>query len=193
MISYVSEKIADCFINNHGVEVERRAIIKYGVEITLSTAIGIILVLALGLISHQFVPCLLFLAVINLVKQKTGGYHAKSHFTCSAFTVLICAVDIAIYETLTYVPFQLWFLIGVISILVIAFLAPCENPNHPLSSNRKKRLKKQSIFVSILTLIAAYVLFLLSIRLYQFVIIALTTICINLVAGIIEGGRKSYE
>ena len=82
MITKLSRIIADFFIRQKIVPDEHREIYEYGFELSISSVIGIILVLAIGLISGKFWESIVFYIVFCFTILFTGGFHAPNHLLC---------------------------------------------------------------------------------------------------------------
>lgn len=193
MFNYISNNIADYFVKHNAVKEEDRDVIRYGVEISLSTLTSFILVLIIGFFTGCFLEGIVFLCMLMLVKKNTGGYHANSYLTCNLFTVSIFIINLLLYKAFEFMPAVICFLVGTASCMLIAFYAPCEHINHPLTPARKQKLKKISIFVSMLVLLFAFLLFILKFKIYIFIILVLTTICINLIVGLKAESRRNKK
>lgn len=82
MIAKLSRIIADFFIHQKVVLEEQREVYEYGFELSISSVIGIIIVLSIGLISEKFWESVIFYIVFCFTRLFTGGYHASNHLLC---------------------------------------------------------------------------------------------------------------
>lgn len=186
LITYVSSNIADYFVRKKVVPADDKDVIQYGVEITLSTAIGFLIVVLIGLAFGYVLESVVFLFLLCVVKENTGGYHASSYLTCNICTGSIFFTNILLYKYLTSLPPIIWFSFGLLSLVLICIFSPLENENHPLSDNQKTKAKRLSILTSALVFGLSLILYFIKQPIYSFIILVLATICINLIYGIIK-------
>ena len=65
---------------------------RYGIEITISSMLNIVLVLLMGALTGHLLESVIYLAVFIAVRVITGGYHADTYFRCN---LLMCSTFIA--------------------------------------------------------------------------------------------------
>lgn len=82
MIAKLSHIIADFFVQKKVVSEEQREIYEYGFELSISSIIGILIILTIGLISRRFWESIVFYIVFCFTRLFTGGYHAPNHIFC---------------------------------------------------------------------------------------------------------------
>ena len=130
----------------------------YGAEITVSSILNVVLVLIIGIITNTAIESLLYLCVFILVRSFTGGYHANTYFRCN---LLMCASFVSISTVNRFVfntvhREQLLVLFIIVNIIVILF-CPVDNPNKPITFERRKGLKLKAIIVcEIVSLFSIY-------------------------------------
>lgn len=79
MIDLLSSKISSKFVEHKIITEDMVDIYKYGVEITISSIIGFILILIIGLIFKSLMQALIFYIIFIILRSFTGGYHASSY------------------------------------------------------------------------------------------------------------------
>lgn len=127
---------------------EKKEIYVYGIELLISSLIGIVLVLGLSIGLGKVWSGVVFLAVFILVRQYTGGYHADTYVRCNAAFVLtyLLTVGIWIFCRVHDLKVAVWFiLLG--AYIIMAVLAPVENKNKPLDDEEVKKYKWKSIVI----------------------------------------------
>lgn len=82
MIAKLSRIIADFFIRQKVVPEEQREVYEYGFELSISSVIGILIVLAIGLVSGRFWESVVFYIAFCFTRLFTGGFHAPNHLLC---------------------------------------------------------------------------------------------------------------
>lgn len=105
---------------------------QYGFEIVISTILGFLLTVIIGIVLHMFVLSLLYYAIFVFIRQMTGGYHAKTYFRCNLVFTIVSFLTLGItklsllseqYSILNHALFL------VAAVLTILIYAPVENPN----------------------------------------------------------------
>lgn len=148
------EKMANGVANKISSELnmddERRAVIAYGAFALIQAVISIVLVIIFGWMLNVTVEALIISFVVSILRKYSGGIHASTSDAC---TIIGTAIFIGLAKLLSFtepwINLKLVFIIMLISFLwsyYIAFkLAPVESASKPISSKKKKRMKKGSI------------------------------------------------
>lgn len=161
MITKISKKISSEFVKHNIISDDLVDVYKYGIEITLSTIIGLILTVVIGLLLSSLIQSMLFYVVFIALRSMTGGYHAKTYFKCNlTFSLIVIFVIIfskaACEMNISFGALTLLFLPSVLSFI---WLAPVENINKPIE-------KKKRVYWKIMAVIASILLYFLSIFLF---------------------------
>lgn len=133
----------------------------YGLELLMSTAINILLIVIISFVFMEPLSWLFFLLPFIPLRITAGGYHAKTHLRCcitfaGAYTVLLLA-GILTAELVTPVT-----LIGVsvVCLLINLLLSPVPAANKPLEEQEKRRNRRRSLVIASLSLlVTAFSLF----------------------------------
>ena len=64
---------------------------RYGIEISISSLLNIVLVVIAGILIHHIIESIVFLSLFILIRSFTGGYHADTYFRCN---LLMCTTFI---------------------------------------------------------------------------------------------------
>ena len=192
MITKLSHIIADFFIRQKVVPEEQREVYEYGFELCISSVIGILIVLAIGLVSGRFWESVVFYIVFCFTRLFTGGYHAPNHLLCkvtfAGALLAVLAADWLLKEIESYY----WFILHFYSLIIVCQFAPIENPNKELSERQKVRCKVISIIAMAVWLAVMFLFRYLNSELDH--IVALTLFCIaNLMLLGIHKGRRKLE
>ena len=161
MIDLLSSKISSKFVEHKIITEDMVDIYKYGVEITISSIIGFILILIIGLIFKSLIQALIFYIIFIILRSFTGGYHASSYLKCNLIFSIVASLVIFFSKAATEVRFST----GIINILflpalsVFIWLAPIVNPNKLIEKKRRIYFKTGSV-------LAAVILYILSLILY---------------------------
>lgn len=147
MIKILSNKIARIIEKNSISPKASTAVLAYGVEIIIISVIGFLLLVVSSLIlGHPFAWLYFSIGFVPL-RTTGGGFHAKSHIGCFAITVLMFTVSVLLSYHLLWNPLA-YFVISLISLVLIILLSPVEASNKPLNAMRKRANRCRSIIIS---------------------------------------------
>ncbi len=117
----------------------------YGIEICLSSLIGIIAILIISFMIGRFFEGILYIITLFIIRSCTGGYHAQTYFKCNLIYIFSYLCTIKFYNFLSeqYLIFNNYFclIIMIISIIIVWLYAPVENVNKKINEKSKKSLK----------------------------------------------------
>lgn len=132
----------------------------YGIEILMSSIIGVILVISIGILIDSFVESLIYIISLMLIRSFSGGYHAKTYFKCNLIYISCFMISIFIYKWLLIINYDVFVLIITILSAIIMFLfAPIENQNKLIDYHNRKKYKIISIlFIVLLSSLAKFIL-----------------------------------
>ena len=172
MLTKLSQIIVDFFVKEDVVSEEQLEIYQYGIELSVSTLMGLFIVLAIGVLSRRFTESVIFYIVFCLTRAFCGGFHAHSHLLCKVtficVLILVLVMDLVLYNIEIYY----WFVLYLYSLTLVCAFAPVENPNKRLTSYDKKRCEIISIIFMVVWLVAMILFYSFGSELYH--IVALT-------------------
>ena len=85
MLHKLSEAIAFFLLSKRCFEKEELDVYVYGVELVLSSALGILLILTLSLVFSMLWEGLLFFVAFTALRSYTGGYHCYTYLRSTRF------------------------------------------------------------------------------------------------------------
>ncbi len=88
MIARLATLILEFIYTHSDLSPDIKDIYQYGIEITLSSVMNIVLVIGFSLILGDITAGILFLLIFIFVRSFTGGYHAPTYFRCNALMLL---------------------------------------------------------------------------------------------------------
>lgn len=155
MINKISKNVAVFFIKNNLIQVDEIDIYIYGLQLIISSILGISIILFLGIISERLTDSLIFLFCFIILRQYSGGYHANSYLKCNLYFISIFLLTEAavIYTQAKYKDVLTVGLICISFVIILRF-APIDNINKKLSNSQKLKNKKITliIFVILITI-----------------------------------------
>lgn len=189
MLHKIAEKITLFYIRKNKVEQCEKETYDYCFEVLLSTAINLIAIIIMALVTKLYIETLCFTICFMSLRGASGGFHAKTHLGC--FIVLLITYSALPISYLFINLSTLKFVsIGFISLgsILILILAPVDNINNPFAVDMKKKLRLKSVIYTILAIIAycSLIAFKVTIR-YAYVISYVTLIvALSLGVGVIN-------
>lgn len=126
------------------VRQKDQAVVLYGLEVTIATVIGVVLIILVSILGDIPWAWLFFLLSFVPLRRTAGGYHANTHRQCYLVFTLAFALCVSI-ERIGVVT-NLIFLIGIlVSTVIVILVSPIIPENKPLKSDRKRRNRHISI------------------------------------------------
>lgn len=97
MIKHLSDRIAYFFIENEIINNDNYEVCSYGLEILISAFINTTLAIIIGIFLRRLVGTIIFLITFCIIRQFSGGYHAKSNrlCICTFISIFTSAIVIA--------------------------------------------------------------------------------------------------
>lgn len=172
MLTKLSQIIVDFFVKEDVVSEEQREIYQYGIELSVSTLMGLFIVLAIGVLSRRFTESVIFYIVFCLTRAFCGGFHAHSHLLCKVTFICVLILVLVMDLVLDNIEIYYWFVLYLYSLTIVCAFAPVENPNKRLTSYDKKRCKIISIILMVVWLVVMILFYSFGSELYH--IVALT-------------------
>lgn len=168
MVCWISSHILNFLLHNLDIRPEMKDAYQYGIEITISSILNIILILSCSLIVGDVPAGLIYLFIFIFLRSFTGGYHATTYFRCNATFVLTFLVTFCFYKAIVYfeIPFFVSVTIALVNLIPIVVLSPVPNKHKPLAHEQRKRAYKLSIIIALVLSL-----------------IGLTLLSINILAG----------
>ena len=124
---------------------------RYGIEISISSLLNIVLVVIAGILIHHIIESIVFLSLFILIRSFTGGYHADTYFRCK---LLMCTTFIltALANSIFSNKFSLLIIIVLICVteLIVSILGPIENKNKPIDDSKRIKLKIIGIVITLI-------------------------------------------
>lgn len=150
MVCWVSSRILNFLLHNLDIHPEMKEAYQYGIEITISSILNIILILVCSLIVGDILAGITYLFIFIFLRSFTGGYHATTYFRCNATFVVTFIITFCFYKAITCfeVPFFVCESIALINFLPIVILSPVPNKHKPLTDVQRARSYKLSLIIA---------------------------------------------
>jgi len=141
MIKKLTNHILSYLISSNAIDdnEETKDYYRYGIEITISSLINILLIIIIGIVSGNALESIVFLACFIPLRQFTGGFHAKTYFLCNLSFAVSFIILLIVYKfTNQYVTSYIVFLIIIFSCIIFFSECPVENKNKVITEEKKK-------------------------------------------------------
>lgn len=182
--------IVNFFIRKNIFPEEQREIYQYGFELWVSSIIGILIVLAIGIISGRFWESIIFYIVFCFTRLFSGGFHATTYLLCkitfASVLILILVMDWIFCGIVEYY----WYLLYLYSFIIVCRFAPVENSNKELTKHEKTRSKVICIVEMMIWLSVMFLFKKLNSDLYHIVALTLFFVANLMLLGILYERRK---
>lgn len=180
MICWVSSYVLRFLLNNLDISPEMKEAYQYGIEITISSILNIVLILVCSVIVGNIWAGIIYVFVFIFLRSFTGGYHATTYFRCNATFVITFIVTFTFYKVICFcdLPIFICGLIAVCALIPIAILAPVPNKHKPLTEAQKKRALRLSLIIALVLLIIGLFLLILRIAEGAMIITTVTTVSV---------------
>lgn len=174
MLERIFSKIARKFAEYS--DTDKEDIYIYGLEIIISTTIGLSSILLLSYMLSSFMSGLVFLSIFAPLRLFTGGYHASSYGRCFIISnlsfLLVLIIGDIIWEKLSFWGWM--FLLSFLRYYIITN-APVVNSNQPISKSKQRQNKKNARLILIFDIV--WIIY-LSINQKKLMVIAILGICL---------------
>lgn len=183
----LAKRIANRISSELNYSEERLEVIEYGLIALVQMVAVTFFVAVIGVIFGVAVEALIICFSVSLLRKYSGGAHVSSQEICTIIGVFTCILFslISTYLLSSIVNTQLLLILIILIYLLSAFfiykLAPVDNPNKPIKSEKKiKRMRKGSF-----TVLAVYFAISIALFLYAMRYNGLISISIALLFGIL--------
>lgn len=196
MIRKISEKILCYLINSKVISdtEDNREFYQYGIEITISSLLNIILILCIGILTRSISESMIFLVCFILLRQFTGGFHADTYFKCNlSFCIVFSIVLVLYYTTAQYLSTYISILLTFVCVSIILAKCPIEHINKPIPKNRKIIHKILAALLGIVYGAVGTVLTAFSNKYGSLIIYTLSMVTVLVLAAIIKERWDKHE
>ena len=146
---------ADFIGTKVGLSHEDQEVVAYGLEVTFSLSISLILAVALGYLLGIVAETLMVALVWMIVRSLAGGAHCSTIWRCAIFSTLVMVVlggaagfFSSFFDQKLVIVIIL--LCGFIALTITFLWAPADNPkNRILSASRRRKFRDRALAVEI--------------------------------------------
>ncbi len=141
MINRFSRIILDYLLQSKVIEdsEDEKEYYQYGIEITVSSILNVVLILLIGVIFRSVIESIFFLVLFIPIRQFAGGFHADTYFKCNMFFGILYTMVLWL-TNMTYSFLTTYFviLVSLVCVALIFYMCPIEHINKPIPKERRK-------------------------------------------------------
>ena len=187
--------LVNCYLRRQEwIEEEEIEISQYGLELIISSGIGFLLIILIGIVMGKGIEMLVYLVVLVSLRSFTGGYHAKTYLRCNILLILNSLVVLYMLNLLhshisNVIPVSL-----VLGIGILEKYAPVEHVNKRICKEDKSKLRRIAQGCYLLYSFLSWI-FCQKGMINMGIIITATQceVLLFIIISIIEGGEKNRE
>jgi accessory gene regulator B len=140
MFTNLAKDIAFLLIKNKVVDIKKRDVYVYGLEVIILNFTLLAIALGISLLSGAFMHFVMFVVVFLPLRVFAGGYHAKTSERCLVLSTLLYSATVAIVRLFPLLYESIYATsAGIIFAAVIFALAPLVSKNNELNESQVKR------------------------------------------------------
>ena len=192
MINHISKMITNFFLQQKSISEDEKEIYQYGVEITISSILNILLILLLSILVRSVLSGIVFLVCFIYVRRYTGGYHAETYFRCNSALCITYIIVFFISKGVRVSNYVL-LLFLLISFIIVIRYSPVNNIHKRLSEIEKKRYHYLAVTVYIIFSIIGFFIIEFNIFYGKIILLTLLSIALIIIIEIILQGRGIHE
>jgi accessory gene regulator B len=160
----LANKIADTIAQNLGYDVEKTAVMAYGLAAMFQMVTIFIFTSIVGIIGGFWPECMIIFLSVGLLRKATGGAHSEAFTGClfiSIFTICFMAfLARYLFNNVDLLIISIFYMIVFITALIVTYRkAPIDTPKKPIKNPVKiKRLRRNAFLTITIYFIAVCIL-----------------------------------
>lgn len=146
----ISKSIVKFISNNIAIDDEEMLdVYKYGIEITLSSLINLVMIIVCSLLLKNLAAGFIFMFCFIFLRSYTGGYHAEAYWRCNVAFVFTFILTYFVGRLFDYINLNIYAVVTIqlIGIVPLIKFAPVKNRHKILSEIKKKKSKVISLIL----------------------------------------------
>ncbi len=169
----------------------------YGIELVVSSLIGICIVLTAGILTGYLIESLIFMAGLSAIRFFSGGYHADTYLKCNTIYLISYVFAMLIYLFLLLQNESVIFLISTVifvtTCITLTAFAPVENKNKEIEDSQKGKFKVISIVLFSAEFIIAAIFYYYGLKQVLILLPAILIVDISILVEIILQKRRNTD
>ncbi len=181
--------LAKSIIRQSNASQENQEVFQYAIHCLLNFAVNLCILFLIATILGIIPQLCIFLLFWLSLRAPLGGGHMPTEFLCSLVTSLACIISCLIIQHLLQYSPNYMFMISLLCDCIWIFIsAPIDSLKNPLSSEKKKKSKRNARFICIIQAISIVVLLSIPItRIFgYYAFMAMTVVTLLSLFGLIQ-------
>lgn len=146
----LSLSIADFYVKRNIIQVDKKEMYQYGIELLLNEFITFSIILLSAIMIWKIKYAFEFLTVFCLTRIYCGGYHASKVQICRATMFMVFASVYWLARIMINLNSLVLYLLLVVSFVLTTCLIPVKHPNKELSVIQIKKNRKLGLLLYLL-------------------------------------------
>lgn len=198
MIEFLTNKLLKYISNKDVIDNVNEDVVafyKYGIEITISSILNILIILTISLLFNALIDGFIFLLIFIPTRQFTGGFHADSYLKCNLTFAISFSITLLMSRYIFhYIESWSNVLFLVIDIIFVVIFCPIENEHKPIY-DKKQYIRCKFIGVLLFAVFGIVGTFIVqSIFIYgSMILYTLNLIVVLGIIGILKERRRKHE
>ncbi len=189
MIHLIANTLTKYISSNIEIDDDMMDVYKYGIEITISSMLNVILIIISSIILSDIICGIIFLTVFIFLRSFCGGYHAGTYLKCNLVFVLTFLLTFSINKMITnFFDYKniiiLMIIVDLLSFIPIAVFSPVQNKNKAITANQTKICHLKAMLFYLLLSIISFIICVQNINYGSFMIIALASVSVMILIEI---------
>lgn len=140
----IAKVIVRILVKEQIIEEEEQEVYIYGFLLLLTSGATTLVILSMGILIHEFILTLSFLAALIVLRHYAGGFHAQTYLRCFSISCLVYVGMLLVTKVLmNRIPIG-GILIGSLFIgmylICVGSLNSEKNPKTPIEMQHRKRM-----------------------------------------------------
>lgn len=157
MFYHLSVHIADKLAQLKVISLDDYELYRYGIQQGLVLVMNFVSVILISIILGMFIECIAFLLAYVPLRSYAGGFHAKTHVRCYAYSMMII-IGIFLAMRFLSIPLRVYVSLTIFGIASVIFLAPVEDKNKVLDKKEHTVYRKRAIEILLIIVLFQIVL-----------------------------------
>ena len=193
IITILASNISLFLYKNNIVDRHDLEIYQYGFEMIISTILGFIITLIIGIILNMSLLSIAYYIIFVFLRQLTGGYHANTYLKCNTLFAIITFTTLGTTKLLCKVGkynMILLLIIVLFSLFVVLRYAPVDKS---LGQKQIKQNRKVSLFSFVFFNLLSFILYFSMIKASLLISLTLLNITLLIVISKLKEGDVCDE
>jgi accessory gene regulator B len=157
-LNLIANALALCLGKKLALDKGQIPIYAYGLELLLSGLINILLIVGLSILFHEIYAWFFFLLAFIPLRVTAGGFHAHTHFRCTAICLFAFAAAIYIAHLMpTTQHVAVNIILSLINLGTVVWLAPVQSAQKPLNSDTRHKNRKNALILATIVVILSVI------------------------------------